>query len=419
METDFSEFELDRLPSSGSVEDVRIANRVRILETLREHGAMPRIEIGERAGLSPATVTALTAGLIGEGALKELTPERQPDGARGRPRTALSFEADAATIIGVRVRENSLHFYQSDYCGTISGAKSRSVMTRRLGREDFGRILVSETGKFIAEEGIDPEKIGEIAVAVPGVIDRANGELAWSPSFVNAPLPVMRPLGEAFQTRTRISNDANMIARALHYKEPRKYRDNFLVLTFGRGVGSGVFIKNALYGGATGMAGEFGHTIHVPGGAACRCGRFGCLEAYVADYGIDRMASPDGLTRLADPMGVPERVEKLERDARAGVKRAQQVFDEAGEALGMGVGRAVALLSPDRIVLTGSGVKRFDLLQRAFQRGYTSNLAAPLRKATEIEILDKKEDLVTIGLIESALRRQDRFIAMQGSQGAV
>lgn len=414
METDLSGFILDRMPTSGSVEDVRVTNRIRILETLRKSGAMPRIKIGELANLSPATVTALTAGLIEEGALQEMKPERQPDGARGRPRTNLAFCPQAAVFIGIRVRENALYFFQSDYSGTFVGTTSKQIATRRLSRDDFGRILVSETRKFIEERGVEMSKVAEISVAVPGTIDRETGELSWSPAFVNAPIPIIKPLIDAFHVRTRISNDANMVARALHFRNPERYKDNFMVLTFGRGVGSGMFMKNELYGGATGMAGEFGHTIHVPGGAACRCGRFGCLEAYLADYGLDRMSMPDGLLRLAEPQGIAQRVGQLEADARAGVKRAQAVFDTAGEALGIAVGRMVAMLSPDLIVLSGSGVKRFDLMQKSFDQSYAANLAAPLRKATEIEILNKTADLVTVGLIESALRRHDRFIAMEG-----
>ncbi len=89
---------------------------------------------------------------------------------------------------------------------------------------------------------------------------------------------------------TTVENDCNMIAVALRWHKPERYRDDFIAILLSHGIGMGMVLKGELFTGTQSSGGEFGHMIHRPDGALCRCGRRGCVEAYAGNYAIWRNA---------------------------------------------------------------------------------------------------------------------------------
>src|SRR5690606_10640563 len=93
-----------------------------------------------------------------------------------------------------------------------------------------------------------------------------------------------------FDVPVAVANDCKLIARALHASEPDYFGDSFAAVLLSHGIGMGLFVNGNLVGGIGSSATEFGHMTFQPGGARCRCGRRGCIEAYAGDYGIWRAA---------------------------------------------------------------------------------------------------------------------------------
>lgn len=393
---------------------VRRQNRGLVLETLRRRGPLARIELGAVTNLAPATISAITADLIAEGLLVAGEDDER-GGGRGRPRVLLDLAPDAARVLGVRLSIGSLEMALAGYHGAVIERRRLALPTRNLTVDTAGRVVARAISEFLGTCGTCPEQVAEIGIAAQGVVDVASGEIVWSPAFRKGRIPIARPITEALGIPCSIANDANMIAQALHDADPTRYRGTFAVIYIGYGVGMGLFIDGRLHHGATGAAAEFGHINHVPGGARCRCGKRGCIEAYTADYALLRAA------RAADGMAAsePETSEipaASEEEMRALEARAESdpaiaaVYRRAGEALGYGIATVVALINPRRLVITGPGVRAFPLMRAGLADGLSAALVDDLRRETEVEVVPWDHDIVMDGTLASLFQHLDRSV---------
>ncbi|BBE74298.1 ROK family transcriptional regulator [Oharaeibacter diazotrophicus] len=397
---------------------VRRQNRSLVLSTLRRLAPIARVDLGVATGLSPATITAITADLIAEG-LVETVPDETADlddapARRGRPRVMLRLDPRAALVLGVKLSTNHVTLLLADFGGTLRARRDLSPRTIDRDRDGFGAMLVELVGGFLAEEGVPVEHLAEITVAAQGFVDTRSGTLMWSPAARERNIPIVAPLEAAFGRSCTISNDANMIAQALHTVDPATYDGTFAVVFVDYGVGMGLFVAGRLHHGADGSAAEFGHMNHMPGGPLCRCGRRGCLEAFTADYAIAREAR--GLPPDTDPLvASPSAGElaALEAAAHGGDARLAAVYDGVGTALGYGLARLMALVNPSRIVLTGASTRAYPLFRPAMEAAIDAALVEDLRRFTVVEALPWDRDMIATGLISDALRRLDHDVFSQ------
>ena len=168
--------------------------------------------------------------------------------------------------------------------------------------------------------------------------------------------------------------------------------------------------------GPTGAAAEFGHMNHLPGGPLCRCGRRGCVEAYVADYSLLRWASGAAETQAPSFNAIPEEdMLALEAAARRGEPAAVAAYAKAGEALGFGLARIIAILTPSRIVLAGPGTRAMELIAPHLDRAIEAGVVDELRRNVEIETVPIDTDMIIKGTIDRALRHVDREIFAYGA----
>jgi len=155
-----------------------------------------------------------------------------------------------------------------------------------------------------------------------------------------------------------LTNDANAAAIGEKLFGNAKDMNDFIVITLGTGLGSGIFCGGQLLYGSTGFAGELGHTIVIEGGRICGCGRQGCLETYASATGI--VTSMVELLSISSKDSVLKRFSESEIDSKliyssalAGDKLAKEVFRFTGEILGRALANAVAFSSPEAIFLFG------------------------------------------------------------------
>ncbi len=125
-------------------------------------------------------------------------------------------------------------------------------------------------------------------------------------------------------------NDCRLIAQALSRSHADLLGDTFATVLFSHGVGLGLYLNGRPFAGTRSSAMEIGHLRYESGGALCRCGRRGCIEAYAADYGIERLAS--GLPIDHTPAGrvADSSMDALIAAAQAGDKTVSQSFVTAG-----------------------------------------------------------------------------------------
>ena len=396
---------------------VRRQNRSLLLDALRQHGPLARIELGRHTGLSPASITSIASQLIADGILQEVsdTPAPVVPMRRGRPLTQLDINPKSAHVVAVKISIDGIEMALADSRGSILGRHTSRIATYDAKPELFGHAVAAEITAFLSRQRMPPRKVSRIGVAVQGVADSRSGVVVWSPAFRTRNIPVSAVLQDELGIPCALANDANMIAEGLISTDRQRYSGTAAVVFIGYGVGMGLIINGQVYHGPTGAAAEFGHMNHLPGGPLCRCGRRGCVEAYAADYSILRWASGNAATQPPSFTAIPEEeMIALETAARKGEPHAAGAYAKAGEAMGYGLARLIALLSPTRIVLAGPGTQAFELIEPHLRRAIEDGIVEELRRDVEIDVVPIHTDMIIKGTIDGVLRHLDREVFAHG-----
>lgn len=326
--------------------------RQEIFEFVRAQGQAARSDITHALDVSAASTTTVTADLIAAGYLHEVEGRLRESG-RGRPRIALEVTAEAAHVIGIKLAFGRHTAVLTDFTGAVLTSVSLpSSGARRSVKELCGETkdLVS---KLLDASTISSPDVKKVGIGLPGIIDHNEDLLVWSPLLHGRNEDLISQISQDLGVGVVLDNDANMLTLAeLWFGEGRKI-SNFAVVTIESGVGMGLAVGNKLYRGAHGMGLELGHTKVALDGALCKCGKRGCLEAYLADFALVREASAV-LDLNPDVTPNTEAIlERLSRDARAGNPAALEIFSRAARYLALALSNVVQLFDPSTIILSG------------------------------------------------------------------
>ena len=241
-----------------------------------------------------------------------------------------------------------------------------------LSEADHGiGVLIDNLAGFIKNIS-QGEKLNDIGIGIPGIIDSNNGVITQAPNISNVnnyPLRAVlnKKLGE--DMNVVIENDANCAALGEWWMGAAKEVDSMLIITMGTGIGGGIVLDGKLWTGADGMAGEIGHITVYPDGARCNCGNYGCIESYASATAIRRMVheglEDDNLkTVLRDSIRNAhlEDVPKIVMEAATnGDNFSHNIWRRVGIALGIGIAGLVNLLNVEMIVIGGGVSNGWDL----------------------------------------------------------
>lgn len=209
-----------------------------------------------------------------------------------------------------------------------------------------------------------------------------RGTIEFAP---NLPWKGIVPLADMFSQAlgipVKMTNDANAAALGEMIYGVARGMKNFIVITLGTGVGSGIVIDGRLVYGSDGFAGELGHVTMVRGkeGRLCGCGRRGCLETYCSATGVARtarqmLAESDrpSLLRELDP----DKIQSLDVSIAAakGDELALEIFEFTGEMLGEACADFTAFSSPEAYIFFGGLTKAGDLLMNPIKKSYEEHV---------------------------------------------
>ena len=389
-------------------DQVRRQNRGLVLAVLRRNGPSARIELGRITELSPATITSITSDLIAEGLIKSAGEEGGSRAGPGRPLVRLELNPEAGLVLGIRISIDQARLELARYNGEVVHAEVKALASYDAAPEAYARELAAQAVAFIAALNVSTRSILRTGVAVQGIADAMRGVIAWSPAFRARDIPVCAALETALGSEVVIANDSNLMARILVEREGA-VAGTTVVVFIGYGVGMGIILDGRVYDGPTGAAAEFGHMNHEPAGPLCRCGRRGCVEAYVADYAILRRFNGDAPTAEPTHHAVDSAaLDDVFARALAGDVRAVETYREAGLALGYGIARTVALLNAGRVVVAGPGARAFDVMKPWIDEGFSLALPAPLGEGVVIETAATGQDMIFAGLLAQLFAELDR-----------
>ncbi|HSL32510.1 MAG TPA: ROK family transcriptional regulator [Candidatus Limnocylindrales bacterium] len=335
-----------RLPAKATHAQTREHNHRLVLRTVYDFGPISRAEVARSTGLTRTTVSDVVADLLEDGIVEELG--RGPSSG-GKAPILLGIVDDARLVVGLDLGEGTF----SGALVNLRGEISRVVELPVGGRDgDEALALVFRlVDELIDGAGATPLGIG---VGTPGLVDTRSGTIRWAVNLDWQDLPLGGLLAERYGLPANVANDSQAAALAEYTFGPEaRRRANLVTIRVGRGVGAGLILNGSLFQGDGFGAGEIGHVAFVDDGAACRCGRFGCLETVASSRAIVARAAAlatelDAPLPSADPT-----FETIVEAFAAGHPAARTAALEAARFLGRAVAGLIGALNVGRIVIDG------------------------------------------------------------------
>lgn len=330
---------------------MRDINQNRLLNLIRVNGPVSRPELSAITGLSPATVLALTNDLISRQIVIEKGTANAP---RGRRPVLLEIDPRGGYAVGLMIREHETVGVIVNLHGSVVSSLHWDLTLINQDAQQTIELIAERVEELITRAGFARERIIGVGCAISGFIDSQNGICvdSWQLGWHNFELG--RPLSARLQMPVLVSNNVSCISCYENLFGRGQPYQNFLTVAIGRGLGLGIIINGELYSGATGGAGEFGHTTVVVDGRECECGKRGCLEAYVAHRGL--VATYAFLLKARGYQQEEPALEQLLHSAPDDPV-ACQAFQQAGHMFGIGLANVVNLFNPECIILTGEGIE--------------------------------------------------------------
>jgi len=391
--------------------DIRSESRLDILHAVLSAGETTRNELAQETGLSAATVATVVGELVAEGIVAEA---RVNANRVGRPTATLVMNADRGRVVGIDVAETYVRAVLFDAALTQLASREEQrdehVMDADSIVEGIGRVL----DVLLSDTGTDRSSVLGVGVAVPGLVQGPSGVSVVVPHW-NWHKVELDHLRERIGLPIVIDNPLKVIATAELWMGSGRFASSMATINLGTGVGAGIALEGRILRGATNSAGEWGHSLLVLDGRVCRCGRRGCVEAYVGAPGIQqtlREIDPDHPLVSVDHQrefigALAEALQGPDPDAAA-----VATIEKTAYYLGSALADLVAIVNPEVVTLTGWTTWALgDRLLPATRERLRSQAPGNSSLDLQLEVSTVRGNSVTTGVATIAL---ERFLADVG-----
>ena len=335
-------------------------NKIQILSLIRKAGQISRAEIGSLSGLTAPTASRLVDHLVHEDKLVSYVGMGESNG--GRPPVIVQFNGKENYIIGIDLGATTIR-------GVLSDLEANFLMEIQIAT-DIGKgfdAIMDQIGslvdKLCGKRDIKKENILGVGIGIPGLVNRKNGVVDFSPDFGWKGVDIRKNLQSRLSLPFIYDNSTRLMALGeLTFGEGIKF-DNFVVINIGYGIAAGIVIDGAVVKGSYGYAGEFGHiTVDGKSDIQCKCGAMGCLEALASGRRIAQLGQEAAIKRKEGLL-----LDLCERDisridaklvasaALQGDEDAKNIYQEITTYLSIGIATLANLLDP-QIIIIGGGV---------------------------------------------------------------
>ena len=393
--------------SVADADFVRRQNRGLVLSTLRRQGPLSRSQLAVATGLSNASLTAIGGELIAQDILVEGAPVTAA-GARGRPAVEVTFNRHVCHAVILELDVNRIRCSLINYAGILVDRVELPITPEVFREATPSDYLGARVQQMLERNPEEAGSIKSIAISVQGILDREADGLKWSPIPHAAGVSIVGPLRSRFEVPVTLQKRGGLLAEGARLLYP-EFSDEPLAAIF---VGSTVAMGLSMPGrpGDSGAT-EFGHMNHLPGGAKCRCGQRGCIEAYAADYGVLRTAYgvPDQVLPAASVP--PAAYQELISLGKSGRRNVIHAFNIAGRAIGYGLSRLMTIAAPVHVVITGPGANAFELMRAEIDAALKESLVANVNGAPSITVQHDEREPIFQGLLRGSLDALDQSFA--------
>jgi predicted NBD/HSP70 family sugar kinase len=361
--------------ADGTLAWLRDRNRRRVLEMLRMQGGATQADIARATGLSRTTVSTVVAELKDAGLLVHVAT--QPRATRGgRPGLHVALRDPGQVVVGID--------FGHSHVGAAVADLGHNVLSERREELDVNREAVQALdcaarmfGEVLARAGVHRERVIGAGVGLPGPVDRAHGAAGSStilPGWVG--LRIASEMEDRLGVPVQIENDANLGALAELTWGAGRDCSNFAYVKAATGIGAGIVIDGRLLHGATGTAGEIGHTTLDERGILCYCGNRGCLET---------VASGPAIVGLVGPVdGAPLSLARIVELASEGDVRCRRAVADAGREIGVAVAGLCNLINPERVIVGGLLSQAGEVLLRPLRESIRRHAVQAAAQTVEV-----------------------------------
>ncbi len=329
--------------------DIRSESRLVVVRALLAAGGSTRGDLAQETGLSFATVSSIVGELLKCGIIAETG---LISGPIGRPTTGLRINADRGRVVGIYVEDGYLQATVFD----AALGRLASVEVETDARVDLADYVIDKIlGALDAALGRAKASRGDVlgvGILLPGGMQRPVKAAATVPDAIWLHLDRLR---DHLGLPVVVDNPLKAIATAELWLGSGQRSANVVTVNLGEGVGAGIVQDGVLMRGATGTAGEWGHSLLAFEGRQCQCGRRGCVEAYIGAAGVRQTLTEIAPDHPAAGLGYFELGEALTAALAAETPdpAVAATVERTAHYLGAALADLVAIVNPEVIALTG------------------------------------------------------------------
>jgi glucokinase len=260
----------------------------------------------------------------------------------------------------------------------LDGSREIAMQTRLTLADDGAASVVERIAEMIeaviaqtiAETGAERSDFLGVGIGSPGPLDRENGIVIVTPNLGWKNFPLRDEIALRVHLDATLDNDANCATLGEFWCGAAVGGRDVVGITLGTGIGGGLILEGKLYHGASDVAGEIGHATIDLNGRRCKCGNYGCLEAYasgpaIAERAREALAGDEGESILAGMVGGDQKkitAQTVYEASKRGDLVATEVVRETARILGAGISNLLNIFNPDVVVLAGGVTQAGDEL---------------------------------------------------------
>ena len=392
---------------TGSFQRMKSTNLSIVLNLIREKGPISRADIAKLTKLTPPTISNLTKELL----LGELIIEQAlGESSGGRKPTLLTLNSERHHLIGVDIGSHELSMILTNLEGETKHHIIQTIPSP-VTKDKLLSLLIKGI-RTMKDASPVPEKLIGIGVAMHGIVDVSKGESIFAPNLNLHHIPIKNILEEEFGLMVIVENDARAIAHGHQWFNHEDGALDLACINVGRGIGAGLIIDGELFLGHDFISGEIGLMAIDLQGPLCSCGDNGCLQTFASGPAIAdkmRMKLREDESSLLTKMladGTDEAItgELVFKAAKAGDRLAQQVLQEAGEYLGIGLTNLIHIINPEKIILSGGVIQAGEFLLDSVLETVQKRALTKKAKETKITISTFGRHATAMGAVSLILR---------------
>lgn len=331
---------------------MREINKYHVLETIRCHGEISRVEISERTMLSGTTVSAITGALIEEGLIEARHTELNGEAQRGRPRVLLGLVRDAAYVLGIKISESMTTVTAVDFRGDVVSAVQLPIRLARQPIEVIVDLIEDGIDDCLRKSGTERSKIRGIGIGVPGIVDPRSGKSYSSSVFGEREVPIGVLLQERTGLPVKLEKPANLLALAESWFGYAQRDTSFGVVLLDQTASLGLWLADDIHRGASTLGPALGHLKVGSEGVLCECGQTDCLNAHAGQAAMRKQAREALGDKVVDcPAGQTDLLGLLAEMSAGGDDRARALIDRQASKLGLAVSHIINLVNPGKIII--------------------------------------------------------------------